>query len=342
MLSAQLEHVDSGNLDEARRVIAREYWWLKGTEIDLFMQAWTRIDPAAAVDYARRWPHRPLRKEAMAAALRGWALHDPEAVAGRFDALVPPSSRHRQELAKSMLIGWVESGKPGAIEHVASGPAGAWPYHATTIAGAQTRLLGVPGVIEWAEGVVTSDLPIALRRDLFRRVTGMASRGDPRTVAAWVEAHANREYASGAPRLLAERWVTQDPYAAIQWVSKFVPADDRTAILLGAFSKWLVADFDAAAAWIESVPPVLQNDPAYAAYARVLTQRDAVAARPWAERVHDEKLRQDALEWVASGWYQRDPSAAEIWLEESPLGEDARERVREARNRPRLRPLEGL
>ena len=87
---------------------------------------------------------------------------------------------------------------------------------------------------------------------------------------------------------------------------------------------------------------MLQNDPAYAAYARVLTQRDAVAARPWAERVHDEKLRQDALEWVASGWYQRDPSAAEIWLEESPLGEDARERVREARNRPRLRPLEGL
>ena len=45
-LSNTLLHLNAENLDEAKQVYEREYWWIGDIEIELFMEALTRIDPA--------------------------------------------------------------------------------------------------------------------------------------------------------------------------------------------------------------------------------------------------------------------------------------------------------
>ena len=136
--------------------------------------------------------------------------------------------------------------------------------------------------------------------------------------------------------------MVHDPDAAMRWASRFVAEDDRFTVLRGAFTRWLTADLPAAGAWIEAAPLEPRLDPAYVAYTNVLAQRDPGSAVPWAERVHDDTRRLAALERAGSGWYRRDAEAAEAWLLESPLDDDARERVRQAPGRRPARPLDGL
>lgn len=339
-LSAGLERLDTSNLNEALGVYEREHWWLKETEIRLFLESWSRFDPEAAADYAVRWPFRARRGEAMAAALRGWALRDPQAAMERAQELGQAYPRIRVKLIEAVLTGWVESGQPGVVDRMAAAPEGSWPYNAMVVAGAKVRLAGVADSIAWAEGIVTSELPDELKKQIFRRVTGMAARLDPEAVAAWVAKHDGQGYADQGPRLLVERWVARDPDAAIHWVSESVPADERSAMLRGAFTKWLTGSFEEASAWVEVAPQEPRHDAAFAAYANVLAQRDPESALPWSERVQEEKLRLVSLERVASAWYRRDPVGAETWLQASELDEEARERVRAAPGRRPQRPLE--
>jgi len=339
-LTASLAGLDAENVDEAVAVFELEHWWLSDAEIDLFMEAWTRFDPASAVEYAARWPWRTQRPEALAAAVQAWALRDPEEAARKVEELAQTNPRIRGKLVDNLLTGWVQSGRPGALEYTAAAPSGTWPVSAMVIAAGQTRRLRVPAVLEWADGVVQGELPEDLRKNVFRRVTGMASRQDPEAVAAWVEKHAGRAYADQGTRILAERWVSMNPEAVLRWVSASIPADERTMLLRHAFSRWLIEDFSDAAAWVEAASADPRHDPAFAAYANVLAQRDPEAALPWAEKIQDEGLRLTSLERIAASWYRRDPVAAETWLESSALEEAARKRVRQAPDRRPARPLD--
>lgn len=343
-LSSALDHLDAGSVDQAVQVFERENWWLVDTEIRLFMGAWTRFDPEAALDYAQRWPVGAHRAEALAAALQGFARHDPVAAERHFKALAPTHVHIRGELVDSLVTGWVESGQPGVLQHIASEPAGTWPYGAMLAAGKTTRLLGARGAIDWAEEAVASALPPQLKQQIFQRVTGMAARSDPVAVAAFVRKHAGQPHADRSARLLAERWVTQDPDAATGWVREFVPPEEQFAVLRTAYAKWLVERFEEASAWIEAIPAEAKSDAAYAAFARILGPLDPERALSFADRLEDEARRLSVLERAAGRWYGRDKEAAEAWLEQSPLDEPARERARDTsmrKRRGRL-PLEGL
>lgn len=343
-LSAALERLDAGSVDQAVQVFERENWWLVDTEIRLFMGAWTRFDPEAALEYAARWPVGAHRAEALAAALQGFARHDPVAAERHFKILAPTHLHIRGELVDSLITGWVESGQPGVLQHIASEKQGTWPYGAMLAAGKTTRMLGARGAIDWAEEAVASALPPNLKQQIFQRVTGMAARSDPVAVAAFVGKHAGEPYADRSARLLAERWISQDAEAATDWVREFVPAEEQLAVLRAAYAKWLAERFEEASAWIEAIPAEAKSDAAYAAFARVLGPRDPERAVSFAERLEDETQRLAALERAAGHWYSRDKEAAEAWLEQSPLDEPARERARDTslRQRRSRLPLEGL
>ena len=341
-LSAHIERLDADNLDEALQVYEREHWWLRETEIMLFLEAWARFDPESAHDYAVRWPSSENRLNAITAALRAFALHDPQEAAAKAEERAQAYPRNRSRLIEAAFVGWVESREPGLIDLMATKPEESWPYNAMIVAGATTRLADVANTIAWAEGVVTRDVPDGLKKQIFRRVTGMVARLDPEAAAAWIAKHANQDYADRGPRLLLERWIPQDPVAATRWADASVPPEEQWAMLQNAYTKWLTRSFEEASAWIEAVSPEPRPDAALTAYANVVAQRDPEAALAWSEQVQDEKRRLISLERTASAWYRRNPMVAETWLNLSALDEDARKRVRSASERRPKRALEGL
>ena len=249
------------------------------------------------------------RPAALSAVIRGWALRDPQAATQAVETIGAAHPMQRQVFVENLLKGWVQSGQPGLIEFIADRPERTFPTTAMWIAGGQTRRLGVPGVLDWLDGHLTSDLPAKLKLNLFRRVTGMASRLDPARVAVWLKTHEGQEYTNRAPTLLVERWVSLDPDAAMNWV-------------------------------VEMAPTAEAYDPAFRAYSIVMARRDPVSAMPWAARITNEESRRTALTRVASSWYRRDAEAAENWLLLSELDEKSRDQVRSAPGRKHIRPLE--
>ena len=88
---------------------------------------------------------------------------------------------------------------------------------------------------------------------------------------------------------------------------------------------------DAAERWLLETELTAVHDPAIDFYALKLARASEIQqALSWAERIQDETLRLSSLEAVATRWHRREASAAEAWLEQSPLDEAARRRVRES------------
>ena len=339
-LTTALVRLDASQIDEAVAVYEVEHWWLGTTEIELLMEAWTRFDPAAALEYAGKWPDPTRRPAALSAVIRGWALHDPQAATQAVETVGAAYPMQRQMFVENLLTGWGQSGQPGLIEYIADRPERTFPTNAMWVAGGQTRRLGVPGVLDWLDGHLTRDLPAKLKLNLFRRVTGMASRLDPARVAIWLKTHEGQEYTNRASTLLIERWVSLDPDAAMNWVAASIAEEERIPMLRMAFTKWVTADFTGSGAWIEKAPTAEAYDPAFRAYSIVMARRDPVSAMPWAARITNEESRRTALTRVASSWYRRDAEAAENWLLLSELDEESRDQVRSAPGRKRIRPLE--
>lgn len=339
--SAALAQVDATNLDAAREAVVREHWWFQSPEIQMFLEAWTRIDPPEALAFADRWPDPTRRAQAMGAVLRAWALADPEEAASQAKRLSRENLELEATLVENVLKGWVESGEPGVLAFASQGDDFAHSSSALYIAGAQARLLGdVPAILSWADEVLAQDLPHKLRLNLCRRVAGMAGRLDPIAVSVWLAPHADAPYADGAARLLMERWFPIDADAAINWAAESYPEDSLEKIVTSGLTKWFTRDREAAASWISTVPADSKYDAARNVLAIAMSRRNAEKALPWASEIVDVELRQSTLQEVASNWYRRDPLAAEAWLESSDLDEAARTEVRQAPKQRRKRRVE--
>lgn len=338
-LTTTLTGLDSTNIQEVLDVYEVEQWWLEDTAIELLMEAWTRFDPEGAIQYALNWPDRTRRPTALSAAIRGWAFRDPHAAASAVERIGTSYPRQRQLFVENLLTGWVQSGQAGFIQYIVDRGESSFLVDSMWVAGGQTRRLGVPRVLDWLDDQVASDLPPKLKLNLVRRVVGMASRLDPTRVATWLKKHEGQEYTNQAATQLAERWLSIDTHAAMDWVAAALPEEEQIPILRSAFTKWLTADFKGAGGWIEAAPTAETYDPAFRAYALVMAQRDPDLAIPWAERITNAESRRTALTRVASSWYRRDAEAAENWLQLSELDEASREQVRGANNRKRVSPL---
>jgi len=103
---------------------------------------------------------------------------------------------------------------------------------------------------------------------------------------------------------------------------------------------WGREDRDAALAWTaqyidEDGEPAAWLLPALPVYARLLAEQSLLAeespvvALEWAQRIQKPIQRDFALITIARKWRERDEAAADAWLEQSPLSEEAREKVRD-------------
>ncbi len=331
-----LQHLDSENVTEVAKVYHRMLNILGELAIRPYIAAWARFDPEAALNHTLRWPFQDKMEMGAQAAIEAWALRDPVGALAAYEELSQRRPGLEEVLLFDMLTGWVYSGQGGVEEFIANLPAGKFDTAINRVAAKTLRNGGVEAIIEWVDSITGNDAySNRFKKKAFQRGSRMAARWDPERAAAWVLKNRGQNYAVDGPRIVAEQWGMKDGRAALEWVRNHPDEDLQHRAAREAFRTWLEADRPSAAAWLESEQLTPFHEPAVILYAKNLASRAPEEAIVWCERIFDEQRRLACLEQAANRWYQRDAVAAETWLQQSPLDEEARRKVRMPPEKPR-------
>ncbi len=250
-MSAYLEGLGPENLPEALELLEANLPWLTTDEIRLFMLAWSRFDPAGALERALAWPH-PFSRNGAGAALYAWAFRDPQAALSAFQSL--EGSLPRDFLEGRLIAGWAHSPrKESASDYIASLPEGTRRLSYLAMLAWELSKQGPDAVVRWAEAVPDSDLQF--KTAVFFKAASTLAGIDPPTTAEWLRHHWERPYAEGAARVVARSWAAGDPPAAMAWLATVPDDGSREALLIETGRAWLHRDPAAARAWVEHELP---------------------------------------------------------------------------------------
>ena len=326
-VSAYLQRLGPDELPEALAALERRRAWLDQEEIRLFMLAWARFDAPAAFERALAWPGRSQRTAA-GAAIYAWAFHDPEAALRALDALEDP--KLRDFLRTRLVAGWTRGPhRDGAHRYIASLPEGA---QRDSFAGMLARELNEEGpeaVMRWAEEV--PEIVPSYKQTVFRKACAALAATDPEAAVRWAAAHAGRSYAQGSSAVIAGRWASLDPEAALAWLLELPRDRERDLAIADAFAQWLAFARAPAERWLHAATPADELDEAL----RVVVRRANHEGKPdgaveWAKRIHDPRLRDEVIVAIGRAWLRSEPAAARSWLGRSDLPEALRVAIREA------------
>lgn len=309
-MSAFLQGLSPENLPAALDALEPQLPWLVTDELRLFMLAWSRFDPPAALERALGWPQQ-FRRNGSGAAVYAWAFRDPEAALRALDSV--EDAELREFMEGRLVAGWVHGlHKQSADDYIATLPEGPRRLRYLGLLAWELSKQGPAAVISWAEQVPDSDP--RYKADVFLQTSSALSDIDPSTTSAWLQPHLGRPYAADALGVLARSWALQDPNAAMAWATR-LPPGDREGAVGGAFSAWLDQSPADAERWLRSATPASTLDPAVRVLVRRKRQQSPAEALDWALTIADPAQRRGLLGDVGRAWLRRDPAAARAWLE---------------------------
>jgi len=299
-------------------------------DILLLVSFWARHEPEAATDWAWWATTSGLGVGPLVEASEAWARRDPEAVVARIRRAGPgPNTGH---VEKALVRGWLDSGLPGLEDYVLGlgGSEQSGQRSFRTYFRERIRRDGPEPVMRWAESI--PDEPWRTKLAAYRQLATELGLADSAAAAAWCEAHCQEErLGSNLLKLTAQGWALRDGPGAMEFLSTTPAGPERDRAVREAFLSWRKSDHEGAVAWMEAqgvdgVEPWLQ--PGIYVHAFNVGEKDPQRGLEWAAAIEPEEARLHAYRRIAHWWHVADPEAAEAWLQQSPLSEEDREKVR--------------
>jgi hypothetical protein len=310
-------------------------------ETVLITRYWATHQPAAATEWAlRSWDGFRI-----AAALPAFELFvhaDPQRALEALHGGGVVSSFGKQAYKRAFVRAWYESGQPGLVDYIRNLGMGIQRQRALSVlARATIRHEGPDAIIGWAESLSDGsagpprDADYLFKLEVFRQVSQELAIADPAVAVAWCERHCDGPFASTLRELIAQRWAAQDGLAAMQWIATAPPGRSTDWAVKSAAIGWWRNDrpgLDAYVAAMEESGIERWFQPALVQYATwsagSLGEQAKREAIRLAALIEDPLKREKVLLAIARAWRKEDKATADAWLDQSPLSEDARERVR--------------
>jgi hypothetical protein len=268
-----------------------------GLPLDLFVEAWARVDPASCRARVASWqPDR--QRQVWPALARSWARTEPERALEAIRALPDVSMRYAAE--PGLVEGWSRSDRPGLFVHLAQlSDRSRRRALAALAATGRVDTAGAAAVADELARLRDAGIDEGARADVAIAGIEAIARSDlPRALDLTSTLEANPGYAE-ALRRVAVQWVQRDAEAALAWLRERSVGAPRDAALRAAYREWYLRDAARAATWIEAH----RGDPelAHAVLAHVLSLAlaDSARAQDWIGTLADAALRQQASELVA-------------------------------------------
>lgn len=300
----------------------------------LLVKAWAALDPAAATKWARAGAPNNIHGAAVEVAVRQWAALDPVAVAAELPVGEP-------DVARPLVAGWFDSGKPGLTDFVLS--QGSLQEGQLLIAAYLRELIareGPAAATDWVASVRGADgLILAVRRHAGKEL----ATSHPDAAIAFCN-----QYCSGpqgtAVRIFVARRLGEigQGRKAVRWLAESDEADpkEKGQAIRAAYLGWLGDDRKSALTWAETSSSEYESEPWFQHVIGLVVSATSwdhpERALPWADRLKDPERKNLALITIARRWRNHDPVAAEAWLMASPLTEESRRVARQyPKNYPR-------
>ena len=236
-LTKRLAVLDAEDLDRAIALYEREISSLGECEISPFVDAWTEIDPQAAITRISAWPYAQKRILGLQSAVLATASRDASAALPLFQELSERYPRLRPEFHARLLSGWAASNPETLRDHLLALPLDGLGPALGSVLGATARHHGVEFLITWTGQLIdAAPQDETLRAKIFRKAIRTVTRRDPRRAGEWATAHWGTPHGSEGPRIVAEAWILLEPLTAIEWIQTRAPAESRAKALEMAFS----------------------------------------------------------------------------------------------------------
>ncbi|MDG2335006.1 MAG: hypothetical protein P8Q97_12330 [Myxococcota bacterium] len=313
--------LDPQNLPEALAAVEDRKRWLSQDELRLFMGAWASFDPSGAFERSLTWPDHTRNKGA-AAAIYGWALHDP---AQAHKAAMTVSDTSLQALLLDRIVAaWAHrENREGLTLYIANLPEGPVRERLTRILIREILSEGHLAVMEWAVGIPAEYDPV-FKSVAFAKVAGILAQDDHRAAAEFVERNRGASWSAGGYSAVARRWANKDPEAALAWARSLSEDTVRDQAVRTAFIQWQKSNPTLAEKWLFSAEPGPELDPARFVIARKMAATSPRRAVELAREISDPALKRESLATALSHWLQIDPPSANRWLAENPVAEATR------------------
>ncbi len=290
----------------------------------LFMHAWAKIDPQAAVEYA--FFTEDVRKVSYGGtiAMAEWGRQDPAAAKAYYDS-IEGEERSKRSMLDGLVRGWADYDLKGASDFVQGMEQGREQGHFLELLAREfVQQRGLNEAMQWAENSSGSEEGIEFASNLVSRVVRETARRDPQEALAWMEQNMDSELLDkGAFRTLANRLADDDPLAAAAWVEKHL-ADERMdgEAISEVTREWAQKDPVAAAEWVAKFMEEneIRGD-ALITVSREWAQKDPKAALEWASGLEEDEVRKRSLASAVERWSREDIGAAGEWLNAVELTE---------------------
>lgn len=333
-LATLFDAMQPSDVEPVLGVIEDDLAGLGECEIRLFVDAWTRLDAASALERILTWKHPPKYRAGVEAAVNGWALRDPEAARVAVEDLAQRRPRLAALLRQALVTGWALSNvdRAGLTAYLREAPDESDAL-LSAVLGATHRTQGPDFVLAWSEEYGRDAEP-DVRSKIMRKALRVVARRNPEPAASWVLRIDDGDRKADGSRVVAEAWVERDPVAAFDWLESTVDETTRDRAVAQTFGRWLFVDRTAATDWISSVERTEFHDPAIRVLARRLMRRDAEKGIRWCEQVMLASEREDCLSMVVRYWLDSEPSRARAWVDESELDPELRAALLRGRSSP--------
>lgn len=328
-------------------------------KINALFLAWAVVDPAKAIENAKKFPTPDTRRAAIEAVCFGAKPEGGKTITQSIRQLpedaLPPGDKER--FLGMAIVKWSQADPAAAAQFMAE----VYPNAATRLAKpgagdgdllATTRAVGenwgaaAPQVaLDWfkkqspenlvavqsavlgwwrkdpkaATAYLRAHVATPNEREVAGLMSGTVADRDPSAAAQWVEWVKEEKFRRRLRSGIAQVWTVHDPKAAGAWAKSLVGKEGEGVIGVVA-SVWALKDSAGAEKWIGSLHG-RARDLAIRGYAPTIARTNQKSALDWVLKIEDHQARTRLAKAIAANWMKQNPDETKAWIRKSKLSE---------------------
>lgn len=266
---------------------------------------WTRIDPSAAMAYAKSLPESALRRSGVETVLKTWVTRDPEAVAREFENVLPGAEK--EKLSVQLLERLAAASPDQALAMIDR-------FGPSSPGGERQRAL----VRGWAlkDPVAAGAYALAHGCADYYTVASVASAWavtDPRAAIAWATSTPGFSVALPLAADLAAMTYEVDPTLAMKLAVSVLDDNYRGSAFLGMVVRALDRNLEEARRLVEVIPDDAARTHCAVAVSVEMSEIDPRGAVDWIDDQVNTCDKEYILSDALGRWASVEPKSAADW-----------------------------
>ncbi|MGJ8695051.1 MAG: hypothetical protein ACSHYF_01945 [Verrucomicrobiaceae bacterium] len=282
------------------------------SEYSILLTAWAKIDPLAALDYAKENTGTPFARQTILAA---WAQTQPEAAISWAEQNYSGDSKRANPWIVGIINGIVSSDLNRATQLLEGLPYSEGRGEALGIVLRELRQQGTLAAQDWIDDLNDDQL----RTGAASRLAESLAQANPEAALTWV-ASVSEDSLLRSSGTIVEEWARTDPAAARTWVDS-QPNDTKAAAARGLMSAIAADDPKGASRWLSQFEGQPEFDRAVQSFVYNVVQKEPELGADWIMKLTNEREQERTFHRILGTMLRDDPQRMMNYIQNNPVPE---------------------